>query len=99
MGEDIKMLKDFGFMFILLIGIILVVWVVSKLVVDEIEGWIVFIVFLKLIGCCEFIFGKFIGIVWVIGILFVIFGFGFFFVVGYKFVYDVWELVVGEVFW
>lgn len=98
-GEDIKMLKDSGLTVILLAGIFMAVWAASKSVADEIEGRTALTVLSKPIGRKEFILGKFLGIAWAIGLLFVILGIGFLLAVAYKPIYDARESSTGDVIW
>lgn len=90
-GEDIKMLKDSGFTTIMILSIIHAVWAASKSVSEEIEGKTALTVLSKPVGRRAFVFGKFIGIVWSVAVIFVVLG-GFFLVlVAYKPLYDARE--------
>lgn len=98
-GEDIKMLKDSGLTAILVAGIFMAVWAASKSVADEIEGRTALTVLSKPIGRREFILGKFLGISWAIGLLFILLSIGFLLAVSYKVVYDARESAAGDVIW
>lgn len=105
-GEDIKMLKDSGLTLIMVLAIIQGVWAASNSVSEEIEGRTALTVLSKPIGRRQFIIGKVLGILWTVGLLFVILGGIFLLVVAYKPVYDAreigseipqWQLVYTEV--
>lgn len=90
-GEDIKMLKDSGFTTIMILGIIHAVWAASKSVSEEIEGKTALTVLSKPVGRRAFVFGKFIGIVWSVAVIFVVLGTFFLVLVAYKPIYDARE--------
>jgi ABC-type transport system involved in multi-copper enzyme maturation permease subunit len=90
-GEDIKMLKDSGFSTIMILAIIHAVWAASKSVSEEIEGKTALTVLSKPVGRRAFVFGKFIGIVWSVAIIFVVLGVFFLILIAYKPIYDARE--------
>ena len=91
-GEDIKMLKDSGLVLIMIGAIVQGIWAASNSVSDEIEGRTALTVLSKPIGRAQFLIGKFTGIMWTVGLLFVILGVVFLFVVAYKPIYDAREM-------
>jgi ABC-type transport system involved in multi-copper enzyme maturation permease subunit len=91
-GEDIKMLKDSGLTLIMVMGIIQGVWAASNSISEEIDGRTALTVLSKPIGRRQFIFGKLAGILWTVGLLFLVLGIIFLVVVAYKPVYDAREM-------
>jgi len=91
LGEDIKMLKDSGFAALMILGIIQAAWGASMSVFDEVEGRTALTVLSKPIGRRQFILGKFLGIVSLVSLMFVLLGFLFLVVVAYKPIYDARE--------
>jgi hypothetical protein len=91
-GEDIKMLKDSGLTLILVLSIIQGVWAASNSVADEIEGRTALTVLSKPIGRTQFLIGKFAGILWTVGLLFLLVGLVFIVVVAYKPIFDAREI-------
>lgn len=87
-GEDIKMLKDTSMMMIMVLGIGLAVWASTKSIADEVEGKTALTVLSKPIGRREFILGKFLGILWMTALLFIVLGAVFLFTTAYKPVFD-----------
>ena len=90
-GEDVKMLKTSGMTLIKVLAIIVALWTASVSVADEIEGRTALTVLSKPVGRRQFIFGKFLGIVWPILLMFIILGLVFLLTVSYKVVYDARE--------
>lgn len=90
-GEDVKMLKTSGMTLIKVLAIIVALWTASVSVADEIEGRTALTVLSKPVGRRQFIFGKFLGIIWPIVLMFVILGIIFLLTVSYKVVYDARE--------
>ena len=90
-GEDVKMLKTSGMTLIKVLAIIVALWTASVSVADEIEGRTALTVLSKPVGRRQFIFGKFLGIIWPIVLMFVILGIVFLLTVSYKVVYDARE--------
>lgn len=90
-GEDVKMLKTSGMTLIKVLAIIVALWTASVSVADEIEGRTALTVLSKPVGRRQFIFGKFMGIIWPIVLMFIILGIIFLLTVSYKVVYDARE--------
>jgi ABC-type transport system involved in multi-copper enzyme maturation permease subunit len=91
LGEDIKMLKDSCLDLILIFGIILAVWGASTTLADEIEGRTALTVLSKPVRRRSFVIGKFFGIGWTTGLMFVILGAVLLAVTSYKLIYDARE--------
>ena len=90
-GEDIKMVKDQGFVLIMLLAMFLALWTASASVAEEIEGRTALTLLSKPIGRREFMCGKFLGIVIPVAAVFIILGAVFLVTVSYKVVYDARE--------
>ncbi|MCZ6852439.1 MAG: ABC transporter permease [Gammaproteobacteria bacterium] len=90
-GEDIKMLKDSGFTTIMILAIIQAVWAASNSVAEEIDGKTALTVLSKPVSRRQFIFGKFLGIIWSVAVIFIVLGAFFLVLVAYKPVYDARE--------
>ena len=99
LGEDIKMLKDSVLTVILVFSIFMAVWAASKSIAEEIEGRTALTVLSKPIGRRDFILGKFLGITWSTGLLYLVMGIIFLAVVSYKPVYDAKETSQADVYW
>lgn len=99
LGEDIKMLKDSVLTVILVFSIFMAVWAASKSIAEEIEGRTALTVLSKPIGRRDFILGKFLGITWSTGLLYIVMGIIFLAVVSYKPIYDARETSQGDVYW
>ena len=95
-GEDIKMIKDTGLTWIMVWSIVLALWTASVSVADEIEGRTALTLLSKPVGRRSFIFGKFLGIVGAVTILFILLGALFLATVSYKVVYDARETAMPE---
>ena len=87
-GEDIKMLKDSGLTLIMVLCIIQAVWAAGTSIAEEIEGRTALTVLSKPITRRSFVLGKFLGIVWTVGLMFVLLGLVFLIVLAYKPIYD-----------
>ena len=98
-GEDIKMLKDAGLTLILILSIILALWSASTSVADEIEGRTALTVLSKPLTRRAFVIGKFTGIVWMLSLVYIIFGVVFIAAVSYKPIYDATESSLGVPDW
>jgi ABC-type transport system involved in multi-copper enzyme maturation permease subunit len=98
-GEDIKMLKDSGMTLIMVLCIIQAIWASSTSVSDEIEGRTALTVLSKPIGRRAFIIGKFLGIAWTVGVMFVVMGCWFLVWVSYKPIYDAKETAAELPIW
>lgn len=83
-GEDTKSLKECGITVILMLAIFQGVWAASGSVSDEIEGRTALTVLSKPIQRRSFVIGKFLGIFWVLLLMFIILGSVQLFAVGYK---------------
>ena len=90
-GEDVKMLKTSGMTLIKVLAILMALWTASVSVAEEIEGRTALTVLSKPVGRRQFIFGKFLGIVWPIVLMFIILGAIFLLTVSLKVVYDARE--------
>jgi ABC-type transport system involved in multi-copper enzyme maturation permease subunit len=91
-GDDIKMMKDTGFSLILVFCLIQLMWAAGTSVSDEIEGRTALTVLSKPIGRRSFLLGKFMGISWVVFLLFAAMSVAFVISVAYKPIYDGREL-------
>lgn len=91
LGEDLKMLKDEGLSLIMVLSIFLAVWTASLSIAEEIEGRTALTLLSKPVGRRQFIFGKFLGILIPVAIMFIILGAIFMSSISYKIVYDVRE--------
>ena len=91
-GEDIKMVKDQGFVLIKLLAIILALWTAGTSIADEIEGRTALTLLSKPVGRHEFVFGKFFGVLLPVAILFLVLGAVFLMTVSYKVVFDAREM-------
>jgi ABC-type transport system involved in multi-copper enzyme maturation permease subunit len=98
-GEDIKMLKDAGLTLILILSIILALWSASTSVADEIEGRTALTVLSKPLTRRSFVIGKFVGIVWMLALVYIIFGVVLIAAVSYKPIYDATESSLGVPDW
>ncbi len=87
-GEDIKMFKDSGLNLIRVMAIFTAIWAASKSVAEEIEGRTALTVLSKPVSRRQFILGKFSGIAFAIGLLFIVLGLWFMIWTAYKPVYD-----------
>lgn len=90
-GEDIKMLKDSGFSWIMFLALVQSIWAASTSVSEEIEGRTALTVLSKPIKRRSFVLGKFLGIGWTVALLFIALGLFFLVLVAYKPLYDAVE--------
>jgi ABC-type transport system involved in multi-copper enzyme maturation permease subunit len=90
-GEDIKMVKDQGFVLIKLLAMVLALWTAGVSIADEIEGRTALTLLSKPVGRREFILGKLLGILLPVAIVFLVLGLVFLTTVSYKVVYDARE--------
>ena len=88
LGEDIKMLKDSGLELIRIFGIILAAWGASTTLADEIEGRTALTVLSKPVRRRSFVIGKFFGIGWTTGLMFLVLGAVLLAATSYKVIYD-----------
>ncbi|MEM8736342.1 MAG: ABC transporter permease, partial [Planctomycetota bacterium] len=90
-GEDIKLLKDCGITTIMLLAAFQGIWSASSSISEEIEGKTALTILSKPIQRRSFVIGKFMGIFWVLLLMFVILGAIELFAVSYKPIYDARE--------
>jgi Cu-processing system permease protein len=62
LGEQARMMKDFGLVAVTFFGLVVAVFVAASLVHKEVEKRTVFVIFSKPVGRTEFIWGKFLGL-------------------------------------
>jgi len=62
LGQEDRMIKDFGLLAISVFGLIVAAFVAANLVRKEVEKRTVFIIFSKPVSRSEFIWGKFLGL-------------------------------------
>ena len=98
-GEDIKMLKDSGLIWIMVWGIVVAVWSASVSISEEVEGRTALTVLSKPVKRRQFILGKFLGVLGPVVVLFILLGFLFLLTVSYKVVYDARETAKSEPTW
>ncbi len=98
-GEDIKLLKDCGITTIMLLAAFQGVWSASSSISEEIEGKTALTILSKPIQRRSFVIGKFLGIFWVLMLMFVILGGFELIAVSYKPIYDGRELSVEAPTW
>jgi ABC-type transport system involved in multi-copper enzyme maturation permease subunit len=90
-GEDVKMVKSEGLTLIKILAVILAVWTASVSIAEEIEGRTALTLLSKPIGRRQLIFGKFLGIIIPVTIVFILLGSFFLATVSYKISYDARE--------
>jgi ABC-type transport system involved in multi-copper enzyme maturation permease subunit len=98
-GEDIKMLKDTGFVLIMVLSLIQAIWGASTSVADEVEGRTALTVLSKPIRRPSFVLGKYLGISWAVALTFIMLGALFMILVAYKPLYDGVENSKSDVTW
>ncbi len=91
-GEDIKLLKDCGITTIMLLAAFQGIWSASSSISEEIEGKTALTVLSKPIQRRSFVIGKFLGIFWLLFLMFVVLGTLELGAVAYKPVYDAREV-------
>ena len=91
-GEDIKIFKQAGWTVIMILSIFLALWTASVSIADEIEGRTALTLLSKPIGRCEFILGKFLGILGPVTLMFIVLGVVFLCNVSAKVPYDAKEV-------
>jgi Cu-processing system permease protein len=62
LGQQGRMMKDFGLVAVSLFGLVVAVFVAASLVHKEVEKRTVFVIFSKPVGRTQFIFAKFVGL-------------------------------------
>lgn len=90
-GEDIKLLKDCGITTIMLLAAFQGIWSASSSISEEIEGKTALTVLSKPIQRRSFVIGKFLGIFWLLMLMFVVLGALELTAVAYKPIYDARE--------
>ena len=90
-GEDIKLLKECGIVVIMLLAAFQGIWSASSSISEEIEGRTALTVLSKPIQRRSFVLGKFLGIFWIVALLFVILGAMELVAVAYKPIYEARE--------
>lgn len=98
-GEDIKLLKDCGITTIMLLAAFQGVWSASSSISEEIEGRTALTVLSKPIQRRSFIIGKFLGIFWMLFLMFVVLGAFELVWVAYKPNYDARETSAQDLIW
>lgn len=93
LGEDIKILKDEGLTFIMVLSILMALWTASVSIADEIEGRTALTLLSKPVSRRQFILGKFLGILVPVAIMFLVLGALFLASVSFKAAYDARESV------
>jgi ABC-type transport system involved in multi-copper enzyme maturation permease subunit len=98
-GEDIKLLKDCGITTIMLLAAFQGVWSASSSVSEEIEGRTALTVLSKPIQRRSFVIGKFMGLFWVLALMFFVLGIMLLIAVAYKPIYDAKEASLDMPMW
>ncbi|MFO0925189.1 MAG: hypothetical protein U0905_22225 [Pirellulales bacterium] len=98
-GEDIKLLKDCGITVILILALFQGIWSASSSVSEEIEGRTALTVLSKPIGRRSFLFGKILGVFWLILLMFMILGSFELLAIAYKPLYDAREGALDTPLW
>ncbi len=98
-GEDVKMLKDSGLTLLMVLSLLVAVYSAGSSVAEEIEGRTALTVLSKPVGRRQFILGKFLGITWVVFLIFLILGAVFLTSISYKVVYDARETANPDPLW
>jgi hypothetical protein len=90
-GEDIKMLKFASLDVMLALALLQTIWSASSSVAEEVEGRTALTVLSKPVGRRDFILGKFLGISWIVLVMFMVFGTVTLLSVAYKPIFDARE--------
>ena len=98
-GEDIKLLKDCGITTIMLLAAFQGIWSASSSISEEIEGRTALTVLSKPIQRRSFVIGKFLGIFWILFLMFVVLGAVELVWVAYKPIYDAREASTTDLTW
>jgi ABC-type transport system involved in multi-copper enzyme maturation permease subunit len=98
-GEDIKLLKDCGITTIMLLAAFQGVWSASSSISEEIEGRTALTVLSKPIQRRSFVTGKFMGLFWVLALMFFVLGVMLLVAVAYKPIYDAKESSLDTPIW
>jgi ABC-type transport system involved in multi-copper enzyme maturation permease subunit len=91
LGEDIKMFKNSALTLIMVLCIIQAIWAASNSIAEEIEGRTALTVLSKPLSRWQFILGKYAGILWSTGLVFLFLSAVFLLCLTYKPVYDAKE--------
>jgi len=92
-GQDVKELKGNGLVLLMLLGVGLGIWTSSKALSKELEGRTALLVLAKPISRLQFMLGKYLGVLALVALLFVILGNLFLVTVSYEVAYDARESV------
>jgi ABC-type transport system involved in multi-copper enzyme maturation permease subunit len=98
-GEDIKLLKDCGITTIMLLAAFQGIWSASSSISEEIEGRTALTVLSKPIQRRSFVIGKFLGIFWILFLMFTVLGAFELGAVAYKPIYDAREASTSDLIW
>jgi len=98
-GEDVKMLKDSGLTLVKVLALLVVIWTASVAVADEIEGRTALTVLSKPLTRRQFVIGKYIGLVLVAMLVFLILGSVLMATTSLKVVYDARESSKTDPLW
>ena len=98
-GEDIKLLKDCGITTVMLLAAFQGVWSASSSISEEIEGRTALTVLSKPIQRRSYVVGKFMGLFWVLALMFIILGLLLLVAVAYKPIYDAKESSMDMPIW
>jgi ABC-type transport system involved in multi-copper enzyme maturation permease subunit len=98
-GEDIKLLKECGITTIMLLAAFQGIWSASSSISEEIEGRTALTVLSKPIQRRSFIIGKFLGVFWLLFLMFIVLGIFELGAVAYKPIYDARENSISELTW
>ena len=91
LGEDVKVVKETGLTLIMVLSIFIALWTSGVAISEEIEGRTALTLLSKPIGRRQFVFGKFLGILGPIALLFVVLGGLFLATVSFKVAYEARE--------
>lgn len=98
-GEDIKLLKECGITTIMLLAAFQGIWSASSSISEEIEGKTALTILSKPIQRRSFVVGKFMGIFWVLFLMFVVLGAIELGAVAYKPIYEAKETSQNQPVW
>jgi len=87
-GEDIKVLKHTCLQAMMVLGIIVAIWAASRSVAEEIDGRTALTLLSKPVSRRQFVLGKFVGIAWLVSVLFIIISPFFIMAVAQKPIFD-----------
>lgn len=91
LGEDVKIVVSQGLTVVKLACVFLAIWTASTSIADEIEGKTALMILAKPVSRQKFVFGKYLGVMVAVTVLFLILGIFFLNTVSYKLVYDARE--------